>query len=656
MKLLSVFNWAMGDVFADLLSSKPKPKLLQQLGTSSATNAKPASNNHLDLDFLDSYVSKQTPARVPAGNATNLLDDLDFGVAQLNVSESSQSRSPAPAPASAPSAKGFNGNLLDDIDFSFPEPAPVQRQTSPAESFPASTASRASQNTNADANLAALLDMGFELPRAQRALEETNNNLDSAIGYLMNNAPRHQTAVPVLPERADYRSMQMEDPLASAFSKASSFFQSGKKLIQKEISTYMNNPAAPANLGNGSNRQPAWMNQSEIHSKHDSTVHESYESQEELPRRNNRIKRKPSPAVSAVADSASRNTSPTSPENNVVVGSLLNGFDDPVSKSTSLSASPSAASKMTGSTPLSYEPISSFQRTELTTLRSKANDAFKLGDYSAAIAHYQDALNILPSEHPLTINLMSNLSLCCSKQGDTQSQLAFAQRGLDIIQKRLAPEEVEREIEQKSVKSYLIKLLVKKSQALESLEKWPEALESYNELINWDSGVATRDGRRRCMDAMKPKETPKPAATTGTAPLSQRAPAAAATPAKKVDIDSSEAVKRMREETSSQTKVDEERLANHDAIQEKIQLWRHGNEANIRALLSTLDKILWPELGWKPINLTDLVLDKKVKMGYMKAVAKVHPDKIPAGTSVAHKMLAEGVFVTLNDAWEAFKK
>jgi len=41
-----------------------------------------------------------------------------------------------------------------------------------------------------------------------------------------------------------------------------------------------------------------------------------------------------------------------------------------------------------------------------------------------------------------------------------------------------------------------------------------------------------------------------------------------------------------------------------------------------------MDLVLWPELNWKNMNLSDLISPQKVKIGYMKAIAKVHPDKV----------------------------
>ena len=119
--------------------------------------------------------------------------------------------------------------------------------------------------------------------------------------------------------------------------------------------------------------------------------------------------------------------------------------------------------------------------------------------------------------------------------------------------------------------------------------------------------------------------------------------------------DSNEKLQRIKQSNQKKLKEDEEKFNLHDRVEEKLDRWRHGNKDNIRALLCSLDNVLWPELNWKPVKLTDLVLDKKVKIFYTKAVAKTHPDKISSSESTENRMIANGVFITLNEAWESFK-
>jgi DnaJ-class molecular chaperone len=65
--------------------------------------------------------------------------------------------------------------------------------------------------------------------------------------------------------------------------------------------------------------------------------------------------------------------------------------------------------------------------------------------------------------------------------------------------------------------------------------------------------------------------------------------------------------------------------------------------------------VLWKELEWVSIGLGELIAPGKVKLRYMKAVSKLHPDKLRRGTGVREEMVAAQVFSALNEAWEAFK-
>lgn len=65
--------------------------------------------------------------------------------------------------------------------------------------------------------------------------------------------------------------------------------------------------------------------------------------------------------------------------------------------------------------------------------------------------------------------------------------------------------------------------------------------------------------------------------------------------------------------------------------------WIEGKERNIRALLSTLDTVLWDgETRWKPVSMADLVTPDQVKKYYRKAALVVHPDKVQYNMLLLH--------------------
>lgn len=269
--------------------------------------------------------------------------------------------------------------------------------------------------------------------------------------------------------------------------------------------------------------------------------------------------------------------------------------------------------------------------------RSLGSNFFKEGNYESALLNYKDALKLLPPKHSLLIIAYSNLTTSYVKVGDSKNALESADRGLEVIKSFSLDDVIE---DGKSVKEFFVKLNLKKAEVLEASEKYKEALECYKLVL--ENGGATKsaiEGKRRCIDAITPKRK--------SAPIKKSSNGASSSGA---------AVRKIKEENAKQESLEQQKYLLHDTVQQKIDTWKHGKEDNIRALLVSLDTILWPETNWKKVSLPDLVLDKKVKINYMKAVAKTHPDKINSNATVEQQMIAQGVFVALNKAWDVFKQ
>eukprot|EP00258_Populus_trichocarpa_P004947 XP_002307457.2 auxilin-related protein 2 isoform X2 [Populus trichocarpa] len=101
----------------------------------------------------------------------------------------------------------------------------------------------------------------------------------------------------------------------------------------------------------------------------------------------------------------------------------------------------------------------------------------------------------------------------------------------------------------------------------------------------------------------------------------------------------------------------EERRRIADKMDVQIKHWAAGKEGNLRALLSSLQHVLWPECDWKPVSLTDLITSTSVKKVYRKATLCVHPDKVQQkGATIQQKYTSEKVFDILKEAWNKFSK
>ncbi|KAL2119293.1 hypothetical protein VTJ04DRAFT_6253 [Mycothermus thermophilus] len=305
-------------------------------------------------------------------------------------------------------------------------------------------------------------------------------------------------------------------------------------------------------------------------------------------------------------------------------------------------------------------PISAIALQNSTKCRLEGTAHFKRGDFAAAHASYTSSLTAIPPEHPLTIVLLCNRALTALKVGEPRQAVEDADAALRII----GPGKGEGEFvelhttadgsgatEKRDMRDLYGKALTRKAEALEQMEKWADAAAVWQTAIESGLGGATAAaGRQRCQKALAPKPPPAAAAPR---PASTRPPAPRPSPAPSTKT--AEAVERLRAAHRAQEREGDEKIALSDKVDARIAAWRDGKRDNLRALLCSLDAVLWEGSGWKKVGLHELVLANKVKVVYMKAIAKTHPDKIAPDASTEVRMIAGHVFSTLNEAWDKFK-
>ncbi|KAK8476121.1 hypothetical protein V6N13_128048 [Hibiscus sabdariffa] len=118
------------------------------------------------------------------------------------------------------------------------------------------------------------------------------------------------------------------------------------------------------------------------------------------------------------------------------------------------------------------------------------------------------------------------------------------------------------------------------------------------------------------------------------------------------------AAKALAEKNQRDLQVQREQAERHriaETLDVEIKRWAAGKEGNLRALLSTLQYVLWPECGWQPVSLTDLITAAAVKKAYRKATLCIHPDKVQQkGANLQQKYVSEKVFDMLKEAWNKF--
>jgi hypothetical protein len=89
----------------------------------------------------------------------------------------------------------------------------------------------------------------------------------------------------------------------------------------------------------------------------------------------------------------------------------------------------------------------------------------------------------------------------------------------------------------------------------------------------------------------------------------------------------------------------------------KLESWAKGKNDNIRALLSTLQSVLWEGSGWKEVSMMDLMNPAQVKKSYRKAMIIMHPDKVKQrGGTTEQIFIADYLFDLTNSAWGSFQQ
>lgn len=282
-----------------------------------------------------------------------------------------------------------------------------------------------------------------------------------------------------------------------------------------------------------------------------------------------------------------------------------------------------------------------------TSHRLAGTAHFKRGDYAAAHASYTAALQPLPPQHPLAALVLTNRALTAIRVGEPRQAVADAEAAAGVIGEGKGEGEVvvvavgggdaPLQDERRDLKDVYGKALARKAEALEQLERWQDAGNTWQLAVESGVGGAlAARGRERCAAALapKPKPAPKPAAAARPAAARPR-PAAAKSAA------SSDAVQRLREAHEAAAREDDEKFQLGEKVDARVAAWRDGKRDNLRALLGSLDLVMWDGSGWKKVGLHDLVIAAKVKVVYMKAIARCHPDKVSSVLTVLSLLVAK---------------
>jgi tetratricopeptide (TPR) repeat protein len=281
--------------------------------------------------------------------------------------------------------------------------------------------------------------------------------------------------------------------------------------------------------------------------------------------------------------------------------------------------------------------------------REKGNGLFKLGRFGEADQAYTRAIDALPSSHLELVPLYNNRANARLKSGDDKAACDDCTSVLSLILgKDVGPKidlaALRREgADEADLQKHVGKALSTRARAYEVGEKWVKAKEDWAMLMGGGETLSrsagglkvVSEGLSRCRRASGEDDKPRPPRDPRDPPSRPTAPPRLRPkPSPAPSGSSSSAVKALREHNATVEAEDAQRLALKDSVDERIVAWKGGKEANLRALLASLDTVLWPGLGWTKVGMHEVLTDGQVKIKYMKAIAKVHPDKVRAASCV----------------------
>ncbi|KAJ2465607.1 auxilin-like clathrin-binding protein required for normal clathrin function [Coemansia sp. RSA 2322] len=316
---------------------------------------------------------------------------------------------------------------------------------------------------------------------------------------------------------------------------------------------------------------------------------------------------------------------------------------------------------------------------ESASAKTNANEQFKLGQFGDAVEGYASAINSIlrhTSVHPILIVLYNNRALAYARNGESKSAVADCSLALELCDQYQGNGTIELAASagRVDVAEQRAKALQRRAEALEASENYADGLRDWKSLREAAREPAQRQqssrGIQRCEKALgisQPSSSsarPSPAAATKPAEakpediasvfasISLAAVKSGGSNILNMQTENSAAVAELRKKEQAKRDEDDQRLLLLDKVNAELRCWREGKQHNLRALLSSLHTLL---PGFTPIGMHEILEPNKVKRAYMRAISKLHPDKLSQDVDVRTKMVSSSVFSSLNEAWDAFK-
>jgi len=284
-----------------------------------------------------------------------------------------------------------------------------------------------------------------------------------------------------------------------------------------------------------------------------------------------------------------------------------------------------------------------------TCMKHKAagTEMFKLGRFGEADTAYTSAIASIPENHLLQVQLYNNRALSRLKTGEHSGTIEDCSFVISLIGPSYHPQREAKVTEENEgsgvdLSDGLMKAFKRRAEAYEGKEKWEDARKDWEVIAGteWANGKMRNEavsGINRCKKMLIPEQ--EQAAAKPKRPPVKRPPPK---PTNRGPTPPSEALTKLRATTDAAEAEDQARHELKDVVDAKVNAWKGGKEQNIRALIASLENVLWPALNWQKVGMHELVTPNQVKIRYTKAVAKLHPDKVRNDTR-SPPLYADGV-------------
>ena len=258
---------------------------------------------------------------------------------------------------------------------------------------------------------------------------------------------------------------------------------------------------------------------------------------------------------------------------------------------------------------------------------------FKLGRFGEADTAYTSAIASIPENHLIQVQLYNNRALSRLKTGEHSGTIEDCSFVISLIGPSYHPQREAKVTEENEgsgvdLADGLMKAYKRRAEAYEGKEKWEDARKDWEVIAGtvWANGKMRNEaisGIGRCRKMLNP-EPEQVAAIPRKPPVARPPPK----PVSRGPTPPSEALTKLRAVTDAAEAEDQAKHELKDVVDAKVNSWKSGKEQNIRALIASLETVLWPALNWQKVGMHELIAPNQVKIRYTKAIAKLHPDKV----------------------------